>query len=71
MLYATFPEVLAGLPRGSVPRPGGLVVVLVSHAQHEVFAFEVDLRDAWPEVVANLNNALIVNNANFYVIQFF
>ena len=68
VLDAAFPEVLAGLPRGSVPRPGRLVVVLVSHAQHEVFAFEVDLRDAWPEVVANLNNALIVNNANFYEI---
>ena len=56
MFDAAFPEVFAGLAGRRLKAVRVLVVVLVSHSQHEVFPFEVDLRDPRPEVVANLGD---------------
>ena len=56
MFDAAFPKVFAGLAGRRLKPVRVLVVVLVAHSQHEVFPFEVDLRDPRPEVVANLIN---------------
>ena len=60
MFDAAFPKVFAGLAGRRLKAVRVLVVVLVAHSQHEVFPFEVDLRDPRPEVVANLENILNV-----------
>ena len=41
----------------------GITYILVSHSQHEVFSFKIYLADPWPEVVANLINGNIEDEA--------
>ena len=55
MFDAAFPQVFARLAGRRLKPVRVLVVVLVPHSEHEVFPFEVDLRDPRPEVVANLD----------------
>ena len=56
MFDAALPQVFAGLAGRRLKPVRVLVVVLVSYSEHEVFPFEVDLRDPRPEVVADLGD---------------